>query len=256
MKALRNIGMTENQGKVFFALLGCGVSTASTISKTSGVTREKICTFLRSLQELGLVHKRIASPSTYEAMSLSDATDILLEKKKNEYIRLLDEVNGLVQKYSVPDRNVFETEFTSELIVVPKKKALIHRIKKAIGSAENSINWVTSWKQFSRFSLFADELKKARMKGVEICVVVNKPQVYSTLTNLLSLIEIPLSQCKTIDSSPPAMITVYDQKRVFIYSNREAGLTETSAFVTNSPIFVELAISYFEKIWKASQICK
>ena len=75
-------------------------------------------------------------------MPLSDATDILLEKKKNEYIRLRDEANGLVQKYSTPDRNVFEAEFASELIVGPKKKALIHRIKKAIGSAENSINWV------------------------------------------------------------------------------------------------------------------
>ena len=62
----------------------------------------------------------------------------------------------------------------------------------------------------------------------------------------------PLSQCKTTDAAPPAAVSIYDQKRVVICSQTEVGLTEAPAFVTNSPIFVELANIYFEKMWTMS----
>jgi sugar-specific transcriptional regulator TrmB len=250
---LKRLGINESQGRVFIALQQSGSLTATDISRTSGVRREKVYTVLLSLQELGIVRKIITSPATFEAMAINEAADILLKRKLKTHQDLRKETEAFVKNFNVTSQRALQKEFAHELVMVPKKEAVIRRIRKSIEESEKSIDWATTWKRFLKIHLFADELAKAKNKGLRIRFVLEKPTKQHLLIELLRTIDIPLSQCKFIRPPIPAVVYLYDKKKAAMPTNREAGITESPAIVTNNPSFVALATYYFERIWMQAQ---
>jgi len=250
---LKRLGVNESQGRVFIALQHSGSSTATDISRTSGVRREKVYTVLHSLQELGLVRKIITSPAKFEAMVINEAADILLKRKLKTHQDLCKETEAFVKNFNVTSQSALQREFAHELVMIPKREAVIRRVRKTIQQSEKSIDWATTWKRFSKLHLFAEELAKAKNKGVRIRFVIEKPAKQHLLTQLLRTIDIPLSQCKSIQPPIPAVVHLYDKKKAAMPTNRGAGITDSPAIVTNNPSFVALATYYFERIWMQAQ---
>ncbi|MCW4010740.1 MAG: hypothetical protein NWF05_08995 [Candidatus Bathyarchaeota archaeon] len=252
IQTLIRLGLTSYEGKVFLALEQTGTATAKTISKISSVPREKVYGVLVSLMEMGLISKVITAPTTYKAVPLNDAVTLLLERRLKDYMGLCEETTELLKDYKRKHIDDSLTE-TSKLVLMPNEKAIVNCLQTLVGNAEVSIDWVTTWKQLSKVSMYADELGKIKKKEVKFQTVVQNPDDQQLLQNIVGLIKLPCFQLRTIAFEPPAMIWVFDKKQVLISAKFEEEITEQSAIVTGNPAFVALANCYFENMWRESR---
>jgi len=91
IKQLINIGLTENEAKVYCCLLKKQQFTASEISQLADVNRSKIYSVLNNLTKNGLCIEKLGKVRKFEAVD----PKIAFEKIKEEQRKKIDKLNGL-----------------------------------------------------------------------------------------------------------------------------------------------------------------
>lgn len=95
VKILKEIGLTDNEAKVYFISLSLGPSTVLTISKASGVKRTTTYSAIQSLQQRGLMNIELRGfKKLYTAESPEKLKDVL-EQRKQLFTTNLDEFLAL-----------------------------------------------------------------------------------------------------------------------------------------------------------------
>jgi len=101
IESLRKFGLNEYESKVYFAASRASPSSASNISRVSGVPRARVYDVLRSLEVKGFVAKKALKPIEYHALPLGAALNGI-EKSKRETldreIRELSRIKKIVEK--------------------------------------------------------------------------------------------------------------------------------------------------------------
>jgi len=95
---LTRLGLTSNQAKVYLALFRSGLSNAKGISENSGVARSDVYRVMAALEKLGLVEKIISQPCKFRAISIHDAFDILMERRKKVTSELQATTREIIDK--------------------------------------------------------------------------------------------------------------------------------------------------------------
>ncbi len=101
IESLRKFGLNEYESKVYYAASKASPSSASNISKSSGVPRARVYDVLRSLEVKGFVAKKALKPVEYRALPLGSILNGI-EKSKRETlereIRELSRIKKIVEK--------------------------------------------------------------------------------------------------------------------------------------------------------------
>jgi len=85
MASLRDLGLSEYEGRAYRALLRTGPTTAKDLSRASEVPMGRVYDVLNSLEQHNLVRSQAASrPKKYAAVEPDAALDRLLDEKKRE----------------------------------------------------------------------------------------------------------------------------------------------------------------------------
>ena len=80
---LRKIGMTENEIKIYLELIKLGSSSATSLSKLSGVNRSKVYEVIKKLSSKGLVHSVIQeNKTTFSANPPEEILNIIKDEKE------------------------------------------------------------------------------------------------------------------------------------------------------------------------------
>ncbi len=140
IRTLTKLGCVPSQAKLYLSLLKMGEADGKTISQHSGMPRQEVYRILCELQEMGLVEKVIAVPLRFKAVPIQDGLSILLMQKAREYSEAKKETRVLIRKFR---NNREKTPFTEdpELIVIPKKEALIKRLGNGLENTQRSIDY-------------------------------------------------------------------------------------------------------------------
>ena len=147
-----SLGLTTRQARVYLALLMMGNSKAKAIVSLSLVSRQDVYLIISSLQEMGLVQRKVSAPTTFTATPISEAVEALLERKASELRRARLKTKNLVEKFNHISLHAFTTAGTSYLGIVSESD----RGKKyrfALENARHSIDVVTTWKRFKQANL-------------------------------------------------------------------------------------------------------
>ena len=84
VKTLEDLGLTENESRVYFASLSLGPSTVQRIAKASEVKRTTTYSVIESLQKRGLININVSGfKKTYVAESPEKLERMIEEKKEN-----------------------------------------------------------------------------------------------------------------------------------------------------------------------------
>lgn len=251
-KLLKDIGLTNNQAKVYLALLDMGPSKVSEITKTARVTRPNLYPILDALQRLGIVEKILTIPARYRAIPLRNAIELLMEARTREYEKAkvaAELICSLVQREQQV-RTVRELD--AQFILIPEGKTLLNRISSAIESARFSIEIAVSWKRFVQgvTEAFAESLEQIGKKKVKIRAITEKPSNHESAIKVIETFKNKTNGGIRFISQPlVAIFGVYDKKEVFIVSTTEADLRAVSALWSNSKSLVSLVSEYFEHLW-------
>lgn len=143
---LKNFGLTENEAKVYLAVVEIGEATATPIRKKTDLHMSRVYEALNSLAEKGLVsyflknnvkHFKAADPDTFfdildekkeELLKIIPQIKILKEKKKEEYsVSIYEGYKALKQLY---EHILFSLDKNDEILVLGADDSSKHFLSK------------------------------------------------------------------------------------------------------------------------------
>lgn len=261
-EVLVRLGLTGRQARVYLALLRTGDATARAISYSSQVNRQDIHRIINSLQQIGLVQKKITHPATFQATPITEALDELLKQKINELNSLKGKTKELIQKYTThPYLNALNLAAIEESclgVISEGDRGKKHHY--AIEQTHHTIDIITSWSQFRQLTtLFEIQLQKALQKGIIIRMATQKPPNQSLpnwikhktiLTQTSNSTNRPQHlKLKILQTPPNATFIIFDNTQLAIAFNNATTYTKGPHLWTNNSTLIELTRTHFNKIW-------
>jgi sugar-specific transcriptional regulator TrmB len=249
---LVELGLTHNQARIYLALLRSErLLTAKEISKITRITRQDVYRILPELQNSGVVEKTITSPAMFRATPIKTAITTLVSKKTAQDNCLIEKAHKLSREFE--KELPLSPEQEPEFILIPGNQAVLQKINTLSGSAQKSIDIITSRKRFPRALFeFFDARKQSLQRGVKIRTV--SESITSTNPDMDKLIAIEAQagvEVKFLAKPLSALLTIFDDKEVMIITSA-SGTLETSALWSNNPSLITVAKSYFDSLWQVA----
>jgi sugar-specific transcriptional regulator TrmB len=251
---LTELGLTNNQAKIYLALLQAGPATANELAKNSKISRPDIYRIIPFLQKKGLVEKLMTKPSSFQAIPATYVLPTLLKNKTTEQSQLKKKTEDLLSDLKNNHAKKETQRVKTEFILIPGKKVVVQRLKEAIETAQTSVSAVTSKKRFSAAILeFAKTYETVLKRGVKIRIVTEYHVADTAASRIVqTLSRDPNFEVKYFAAPPSAIVAIFDNKEVCITMHPTAQLAEASAIWSNNRSFVALAQNYFEKKWNGN----
>ena len=257
-KTLRELGLSLLQAKTYLALVKLDTySNVKAISVFSKVARQDVYRTIEELRELGLVEMVIGNPALFRAISLQETVAILMEKKNQRTQVLIGEVAELFN-YFAKNKEIGIDQENHQFILVPKKEALVSRIKKTIEGAKESILISSPWRESTQWLFTLHESwQLALKKGVKIRWITEK-QTSPFLNDEITcrIIKDPNFTLRTDPVSLKTRFGVYDDQEIFITVLSAPNAWESPALWSNNPAITYLLKDYFETKWTLTEDCK
>lgn len=252
-KILHELGLTFSQARVYIALVRIGDrTTARAISNFLNMARQDVYQLVAELQKLGLVELIVGKPEMFRAIPMQETISILIDRRKRKTNALLSEATELLETHLEKTEATIQ-QTNRQFLLIPEKEVLIHRIRKAIETAQKSIRAITTWKEMIQWLLLLDKSwSQALKRNVNIQWITEKQvNPSSNPENIGAFLKNPCFKLKTMPDPEKKRLFIYDYKGVFIATLRKANAAESPALWTNNPAVIEILRDYFETKWKA-----
>jgi sugar-specific transcriptional regulator TrmB len=255
VQTLTDLGLTLVQAKVYLALARFGVSKIAVLSKTSDVARPDVYRTLNKLYDIGLVEKIVKNPVQFKALLLEDGIKVLLLKKQEEYERLKNETDALLNSFK-RKKMLTDSDAANQFVLIPQKDAVKNRIRKAIDNSRYSISVVISWKRFVHGvgDVFLESAQKAAERQINYRFIVEKAPSEEVIEAGNKLWNIyPSFQARFLTHTPKTAFGLYDDRELFVVVDPEMDISGSPALWTNNPSLIGLAQDYFEMLWQTAE---
>jgi sugar-specific transcriptional regulator TrmB len=254
-KILRELGLTFSQARVYIGLVRLGDrTTARAVSNIIQIARQDVYQLVAELQKLGLVELIIGKPEMFRAIPLQETISILTDRRNRKMNALLSEASKLLERSpEKPEATIQQNN--RQFLLIPEKEVLIHRIRKAIETAQKSIRVITPWKELAQWLLLLDKCwNQALERGIHIqWITEKKVNVDSNPENINAFLKNPRSKLKTMSNLAKNRLAIYDDKEAFIATLSKANAAESPALWTNNSAIINILIDYFDTKWKAGK---
>jgi sugar-specific transcriptional regulator TrmB len=179
LDTLIHLGLTHNQAKIYLANLQTGSATVKVIAQCAQIGREDVYRVLPSMQELGLIKKRLGNPTCYEPVEPHEVMSLLISNKSDELSRLRKSALEFVAGCPRPKK---PNESDDLFLVVTNVDIAIHKLTDAIRNAKKSWVFTSGYERFiirqnmPKKSTQIEEMLKAVDRGVKIRAVLDQPK--------------------------------------------------------------------------------
>jgi len=251
VQILMRLGLTFDQARVYLALALSGMSTAKTIAKNSRVARPDIYRIMPTLEKLGLVERIISAPYKFKAISRQNGISVLMKRRIEETSKLQAATREMLKVVKNNNTRMALEENEPQFILVPEQVA-IKSETKALENAQRRFDVVTSWRRFPRTFIIThnNERVKALQRGVEIRVIVDKPDEEESVSDTIKHLEKhPTFKIKYLLNAPKALMSIYDKKEAWISTCTNPVLEECPTLRTTNPCLLSILQDYFEMVW-------
>ena len=134
IEELKKLGFNEYQAKIYTALVGLGVATASEISQASGVPPNKVYSVIDSLKKRGLVLAQESDTSTNRYRPRSP--DMVVKDLRNEYEKAFKTTEEKL--FALYERS--KKAFIPEMWILRGSQAVFSKIKEMVMDANTDIS--------------------------------------------------------------------------------------------------------------------
>jgi sugar-specific transcriptional regulator TrmB len=254
VQILMRLGLTFDQARVYLALARSGMSMAKTIAKNSRVARPDVYRIMPTLEKLGLVERIISAPYKFNAISRQDGISVLMKRRMEETSKLQAATREMLKVVKNNNTRMALEENEPQLILVPERVA-IQRKKKALENAQRRFDVVTSWRRFLRpfIITYNKETVKALQRGVEIRVIVDKPDEEESVSDTIKHLEKhPAFKIRYTLEPPTALMSIIDKKEACVCTCAKTAQTKGAFLWTTNPCLLSILQNYFEILWIAS----
>ncbi|MBI4453956.1 hypothetical protein HY636_04910 [Candidatus Woesearchaeota archaeon] len=243
-EALRKIGLTENEIKIYIDLLKSGTSTAYDIGKRTGIYRVHVYDKLEQLMNKGLVtHVYRGAKKFFQATSPSKIKQYLEDKKKEVEIQE-EEIGAILPELEAMSNLPKEDTFVE---VFKGNEGLKYFLKDIIKvGKEVLITGIDDQKYQEAFPIFMKQyfrdLKKNKVK--ERVITVKRKSVF-----LFDKKMAPTTTYRFLEEKQ------FNPTNTFVYGNRTVivtwGSPVTAVMIKNNGV-ADTYRNHFEHLWKVA----
>ncbi|MGY5875402.1 MAG: MEDS domain-containing protein [Candidatus Thorarchaeota archaeon] len=256
-KILTEFGLTPYQSMVYLAIVKLGLTTASRVSKLTGVRREEVYRTLPKLEEAGLVERVLGRPVKVRALSVEDALSILIKKKKeaaekeiSDLTSKKDELLGSLNDFVSPAEL---DEDQAHFVLTSDKDSVIVRTLSAVSNAKREIDIVDSSHNILRFILtYTEPLANMQTKGVVVRILSDCPDdpvfIPSTLEEHFPGNEILLRYSEDVSAG----YILIDQKEAIITTSIGGVKSDSRRLWTDDSSLVSILYRDFDEQFHSS----
>ncbi len=249
---LTQLGLATAQAKTYLTLTVLGKATAKQISNHSGIARQEVYRLLVELETKGLIERIIASPTEFKTIPIEQCLSILIKRKEEEISEVKKETNKILrdfkQNIAKPTIDEKETHFA----VIPRKEALILKLKKMTKNTEKSIDIISGSKSFMQFSFeLFDDIHNALRKDVRFRVIVdNSKNTKSSTKAVQEFTRMTPYELRILAMKTNITFLIFDKKEIIMICFWRENFAESPALWSNNPNLIEVFQNYFESMWK------
>lgn len=161
-RALRRLGLSKNEVKVYIYLARTGEHKASEISEALSLHRTETYRILRDLEKRGLISSVFEKPLKFIATSFEKALDILIETKRMKLNFLEKKRESLVNIWLSLPKSEVELERKEVFQILEGEEQISLKADEILGKAEKELLVFISEYDITNFyhSGFLDKLEK------------------------------------------------------------------------------------------------
>ncbi|MGB9683520.1 MAG: TrmB family transcriptional regulator [Candidatus Bathyarchaeales archaeon] len=247
-KALRGLGLSKNEVKVYVYLARTGEHKASEISEALSLHRTETYRILRDLEKRGLISSVFEKPLKFIATPFEKTLDILIETKRMKLNLLEKKRQNLVNIWlSLPKPEV-ELERKEVFQILEGEEQISLKADEILGKAEKEILVFISENDIANFyhSGFLDRLEKTSKKGVTVQLLTN----YSPKTCFfIEKIKLKKTKYSRLNSDELPTFIMADNEQLLLLIRKENGKKKVAALWTNYDAFIKALKILFTELW-------
>ncbi len=263
---MNELGLSENEVKVYLYLSRNGTQKAIEISKDLKIHKVEVYRFLKNLENKGLVESTLERPTRFAAAPFEDVLDDLISKRKKTTTALEEQKEKILKQWKT--MNTEKTPATTERFVVLSGRETVYlKILNLVRHAQREILGITTdvgLLHGEREGVLSQGIaaEAERSRAVPVCARLLTPVTTENLEIAKSLERMLEDHRVNIDIRHFGANTKFGP-RLVIRDNEEAvvfltpkympaaGQKETGLW-TNSNAVVSALQALFEGMWKDS----
>ncbi len=252
VEALKNVGLSLLQARVFLNLAKFGTANIKTIASTANVARQDTYRIMASLEKMGLVERVISRTTMFTATPIREGLNRILENKKREYFEAEKQVETVFEHFYEKSNNTTGVQEEDVRFTITSELNLLFDTHAKLSDHSSETIDTTLPLNLQKKTLFQHfkYIKRAVKRGIKVRVIaqLSEPKKVSGLPDLLPTESFQLRHLPR--STKLFGMHIFDRKEITLAVSETKPLP---SLWTNSPHVVQLAIVYFENLWKEAQ---
>jgi HTH-type transcriptional regulator, sugar sensing transcriptional regulator len=255
-RQLLSLGLTEYESKAYLAMLQKQSSSASELSKLSGVPRTRIYEILDRLARSGLCVERLGKEKKYQAVAPEIAMQRLLEHQKAEFVvkeKIAASISAALK--SEFEKGISNNDPLDYIELLRDPKQVSRRVMELVAGAQREI-LVFVKPPFSNpkreLEKQNDESIEAVRRQIDIRAIYEIPQASEEVEWMLGQIVRSAREgekARVIDKLPLKMVIVDELKVIFAMEDfHKTASWQTSLVIEHHALASSLKI-LFETLW-------
>lgn len=247
-KALRGLGLSKNEVKVYLYLARTGEHKASDISEALSLHRTETYRILRDLEKRGLVSSVFEKPLKFIATPFEKALDILIETKRMKLNILEKRRQNLINIWLSLPKPEIEPERKEVFQILEGEEQISLKADEILGRTGKEILAFISENDIANFyhSGLLDKLEKASRKGVNVQLLTN----YSPKTCFfIEKTKLKRAKYSRLNAEEIPTFMIADNEQLLLLIRKENGKKKTAALWTNYDAFTKTLKTLFNELW-------
>jgi len=247
-KALRRLGLSGNEIKVYLYIARTGEHKASEISDSLRLHRTETYRILRDLEKRSLLSSVFEKPLKFIATPFEKALEILIETKKIKISLLEKRKVGLIDLWLSLPKSEAEHERKEVFQILEGEEQISLKADEILEQAGKEVLAFTSEQDIANFyhSSLLDKLDKISKKSLNVQLLTN----YSP-KSCFFMDKIKLKKAKyllsNVEELPTFILT--DDAQLLLLIRKSNGKKRVAALWTNYDAFVRALKTLFLELW-------
>jgi sugar-specific transcriptional regulator TrmB len=250
IKTLEKLGLTSLQARIYLTTVTLQKSGVGKIATITDIARPDVYRVLPALEKLGLIRKVITTPSMYEATPLREGCDILLKRKKCEYLEAEQKSQSMIEEFNEQKHNSVSESGAENFSLINSKDLLFERFAKADENTKKSIDIISDWVTLKPL-LFGDldTYANAMKRSIRIRLITEKDRRQDKKLQELEKQKNPLFEVRYLNEAVPIRAAIYDGRMANMRVRTRSDFELTPSLWSDNSEFMKIMVAFFEDLW-------
>jgi len=255
-RKIAEFGITQNQAKIYLAILSLGTTQIEPISKISSVRREDIYRILPRLYELGIVERVIGTPTRVRALPVEKAIRILARNRQEALSRESSEIMYLAEDFleyfNPADVAPPEEDGGEQFSLVEGRLAVEGKIAGMLGRAKREVLVSSGSGPLPLFPEIPGIVGTVPERGLSIRIITDQSEFLTLSAVLKDLKSRNLDFRLAGPRGNGGKFVVCDGKEAIIITSGEGSSSGCSSLWTTNAQMISLVTRNFEHAWSGA----